>query len=159
MIEKKLKVITITGDQNTGKTTLVKDLYKYLVNQNAFIRFYEAAGAFFEDFNAVVIYHGKVISLCSIGDFSSEGYEEDDELGALEYVKVGIEIAKKYEVDILVNTRTSTNMAENDYKKLLRNEIGDDSYISFSMKTNAYQSECIKFNQSVMASILKEIKK
>lgn len=154
-----MNIITITGNQNTGKTTLVKDLYKYLVSQNAFIRFYEATGAYFEDFNAVVIYHGKVISLCSIGDFSAEGYEENDELGALEYVKGGIEIAKKYKADILVNVRTSTNMTENDYKQLLRNEIENDSFKSISMKTDMLQSECIKFNQSIIDSILKEIEK
>ena len=69
------------------------------------------------------------------------------------------EIAKKYKADILVNVRTSTNMTENDYKQLLRNEIGNDSFKSFSMKTDMLQSECIKFNQSIIDSILKEIEK
>lgn len=159
MCEGKLHVITITGNKNTGKTSLIKDLYRYLVSQNAFIRFYEATGAYLEDFNAVVIYHGKEISLCSIGDFSAEGYERDGDLGALEYIKYGIEIATNYKADILVNVRTSTNMTENDYKQLLRNEIGNDSFKSFSMKTDMLQSECIKFNQSIIDSILKEIEK
>lgn len=159
MNDNKFNIITVIGNPNTGKTTLIRNLYKFFCNQGALIRYYEAAGAHFEDFNAIVIWKEKVIALCSIGDYADEEEETDDYFWPLTYVKNGIEIAKRFKAEILINTRSLNNMTENDYKNFLQKELGEKDYIPCNMESEIFQIECIKQNQKNFDFIINEIMK
>lgn len=100
-----MKVITIEGDQDTGKTTLVRNVLRRLVNDGAEVLYYEATGHLYDDFHAVVIWRSRKITLHSIGDEP-------------EYIQDGIDRAKATWSDILLNTRTLSVDAEK-YKRLL----------------------------------------
>ena len=157
MNEPKPRIITVTGKRNSGKTTLVKNVYNYLVKQGAFILYYDVTGAHFEDIRAVVIWKGKVIALCSIGDYADDDFKTDDTLWPLTYIKDGIDIAIKHKAEILLNTYSSGNMTENDYKQLLKNKFGDEIFTPCLMTKNVYQTDCIKQNQEKLDFILNEI--
>ncbi len=154
-----MKIITIEGNENTGKTTLVKELYRYLNLRGAFVLYYEVTGAHYEDFHAVIIWNSKVIAFCSIGDYADiDENKADDKLWPYAYIKKGIELANKYSAIILINTKTS-NLSNTDYKLLLKEIVKNENYISYKMKDNIFQDECIKQNQEILSSIIKEIEK
>ena len=155
-----MKIITIEGKENTGKTTLVKELYRYLNLRGAFVLYYEVTGAHYEDFHAVIIWNSKVIAFCSIGDYADKDvYNAENKLWPFTYIEKGIELAiRKYPADILINTRT-TNLNETDYKLLLKEKVGNENYISYKTKDIIYQNDCIKHNQEILSSIIKEIEK
>ncbi|MDE6245598.1 MAG: hypothetical protein K2M50_08080 [Treponemataceae bacterium] len=100
-----MKVITIDGEQNSGKTTLVRHVLRRLVNDGAEVLYYEVLGHLRDDFHAVVIWHARKITLCSIGD-------------AITYIRDGIGRAKATWSDILLNTRT-LSVEEEKYKQSL----------------------------------------
>ncbi len=145
-----MKIITITGKQNTGKTTIIKKLYEHLLSQGAFVCYYDVTGAHFEDIHAVVIWKRKVICICSVGD--------DNLHGGLSYIEEGIQIAKKYGTEILINALT-TKIKETDYQMLLKKYNAGECYIPCPMKDNLYKIECIKHNQERLDFILRELEK
>lgn len=100
-----MKVITIEGDENAGKTTLVRNVLRRLVNDGAEVLYYEATGHLYDDFHAVVIWRSRKITLCSIGD-------------KITYIEKGIDRAKATWSDILLNTRT-LSVEEERYKQSL----------------------------------------
>lgn len=106
-----MKVITIEGDQDTGKTTLVRNVLRRLVNDGAEVLYYRVYGHLCDDFHSVVLWRAKKIMLYSIGD-------------RIEYIKEGLEFLEGVDwikgvgADILVNTRTLFVDAEK-YKRLL----------------------------------------
>ena len=86
----KPKIITVIGKSNSGKTTLIKNVYNYLVNQGAFVQYYEASGEHFEDIQAVVIWKCKIIAFCSIGDYCIDNDNQTDNTPTpLIYIKGG----------------------------------------------------------------------
>ena len=87
---------------------------------------------------------------------ADDDYKINGDLWHLSYIKEGIEIARGKEADILINALTS-NIQEDDYKKLLRNIFSNDTYISCNMQSNIFQKDCIKQNQEKLESIIKEI--
>lgn len=103
-----MKIITIEGEQDAGKTTLVRHVLRRLVNDGAEVLYYEATGHLYDDFHAVVIWRSRKITLHSIGDEP-------------EYVQDGIDRAKATWSDILLNTRT-LSVEEEKYKKSLPTE-------------------------------------
>lgn len=151
-----MKIITVIGKSDTGKTTLIKSVYESLKRQGAFVLYYDVTGAHYEDIRAVVIWRGKTIAFCSIGDWADDDYKINGDLWHLSYIKEGIEIARGKEADILINALTS-NIQEDDYKKLLRNIFSNDTYISCNMQSNIFQKDCIKQNQEKLEFIIKEI--
>lgn len=154
-----MKILTIIGKENSGKTTLIKDLFNYLKQNEAFMLYYKVTGAHYEDFHSVLICKGKVIAFCSIGDYADDDvYDANDKLWPLKYIEEGLKLALEYSADILINTRTS-NLNETDYKLLLQKIVKNENYISYKMKDNVFQKDCIKHNQKIFTSIFEEIQK
>lgn len=100
-----MKVITIKGAKNTGKTTLLKYAYKNLLTDGADIIEYDCSDFLTEDIYAYLIWRGLKIVIFSIGD-------------SIEYVKKGIEKANFWKVDVLVNALTTT-ISEDQYRILI----------------------------------------
>lgn len=133
-----MKVITIEGDQDAGKTTLVRHVLHRLVNDGAEVLYYKVCGTFRDDFHAVVIWHARKITLCSIGDLIS-------------YVRDGIARANDTSSEILLNTRT-LSVNEEDYKLSLPSEC---DLHSISVMSNKVDIEAfIKEKQKVLESIM-----
>ncbi len=134
-----MKVITIEGEQNSGKTTLVRNVLRRLVNDGAEVVFYEACGYLYPDFHAVVIWRARKITLCSIGD-------------SISYVHGGVKRAKENSSDILLNTRTLT-VEEEKYKKLLPTEC-DLSSVPVAPPKDENTEAFIRQNQAALESIM-----
>lgn len=100
-----MKVITIKGAKNTGKTTLLKYAYKNLLTDSADIIEYDCSDFLTEDIYAYLVWRGLKIVIFSIGD-------------CIEYVKKGIEKANFWKVDVLVNALTTT-ISEDQYRILI----------------------------------------
>ena len=88
-----MQVITVTGESDAGKTTLIKYLFEQLKNSGGEVLFIKNnIGQNYEDFEAVLFWNGKKIGICSIGD-------------AQKYIDNGLEdIVKKYSpLDFYIN--------------------------------------------------------
>ncbi len=154
--EKKMKVVTVIGKENTGKTTLIKYTLDMLVKSGAFVLYYDVTGAGLDDIRAVVIWNGKVISFCSIGDEADDDEEnENDELWQLSYVKQGIEIAQKNKADIIVNVCNCK--IKNKYKTLLANMLGSENYTPYEIKEKDDAKEQIIQMQNAYNEILRKL--
>lgn len=142
--EKKImKVITVQGECNRGKTALVKYVFETLKQAGAEILYYKEVGAYFEDIHCVLRYDCKVIAICSIGDIADE--EEKDDW---KYIKDGIELAKNYAADVLINVlsipisasyqndnskgdvcdKTKKDETIKKYKDILKDKFSSDKY-------------------------------
>lgn len=134
-----MKVITIEGGKDAGKTTLVRNVLRRLVSEGAEVVFYEAGGYLYPDFHAVVIWRGRKITLCSIGD-------------SITYIREGIKRAKENSSDILLNTRTLT-VEEEKYKQSLSPDC-DLSSVSVAPPKDKNTKAFIKQNQKAFESIM-----
>lgn len=64
-----MQVITVIGETDAGKTTLLKYLFEQLKNSGGELLFLKnSIGKNFEDFEAILYWKGKKIGICSIGD-------------------------------------------------------------------------------------------
>ena len=134
-----MKVITIEGGKDAGKTTLVRNVLRRLVNDGAEVVFYEACGYLYPDFHAVVIWRARKITLCSIGDLFS-------------YIQGGVKRAKENSSDILLNTRTLT-VEEEKYKQLLPTDC-DLRSVPVAPPKDENTEAFIKQNQVALESIM-----
>ncbi len=140
------RVISVTGEENKGKTTLIKFVYDALKQAGANTLFYEQTGAYFEDFKSVLIWNCKIIAICSIGD-------EADEEDLWKYIKDGIDLAINYNADFLINVLSLpipydnydkiTDDAKKDklkqktkdeYKNILKQKLSTDKYESINLE-------------------------
>lgn len=111
-----MKIITVTGKENTGKTTLIWTIYNNLLENGAEITYFNLLGRDSKDFHAMVVWKGKIIAICSIGDISDNNDEQ--------YIKDGIEMAKEHDAEILLNALSDFIDKKNNhsitiYEKLL----------------------------------------
>ena len=134
-----MKVITIEGGKDAGKTTLVRTVLRRLVNDGAEVVFDEACGYLYPDFHAVVIWRARKITLCSIGD-------------SIDYVHGGVKRAKENSSDILLNTRTLT-VEEEKYKKLLPPDC-DLRSVPVAPPKDKNTEAFIRQNQAALESIM-----
>lgn len=134
-----MKVITIEGGKDAGKTTLVRNVLRRLVSDGAEVVFYEACGYLYPDFHAVVIWRARKITLCSIGD-------------SISYVHGGVKRAKENSSDILLNTRTLT-VEEEKYKQSLPTEC-DLRSVPVAPPKDENTEAFIRQNQAALESIM-----
>ena len=134
-----MKIYTISGCSNTGKTTFIKYVYERLINEGADLIFYKKTGRFYDDFYALVYWNQMSIALCSIGDKSTKsdcqfdkGLKINNE--KLAYIQRGIEMATRFHADFLINTRNEDEISENKYKSLLK-EYQISDYEPFHLKS------------------------
>lgn len=64
------KIITVYGDGNTGKTTVINEIYDFLIKNGAtVVHKKKQIGGDKNDFTAVLSYKGKNIAFLSMGDY------------------------------------------------------------------------------------------
>ncbi|MDY6030436.1 MAG: hypothetical protein SPI86_01610 [Treponemataceae bacterium] len=165
-----MKIITIFGDENVGKTTLVWDVFNKLMETGAELTYFHVFGADGRDFHAIVVWEGKIIAICSIGDVA---YEEDikdsgiseDEKSFL-YVKNGIDMARKYKAEILLNV-VSNSIKEKcpdikeKYEELLKDDNQKNEVLStvlFERKSTDLIEVAIKKRQECRNAIIKDLR-
>jgi len=151
-----LKVITIFGDNNSGKTTLINYVFTKLMETGGELTYYHIIGADTRDFHAIVIWEGLIIAFCSIGDPADEEIENK-----WKYIEDGIENAKKFNAEILLNA-VSYNI-ENDmqttinkYEEILNNEQPFKKIILDKKKDEKIEM-IIKKKQNNCKSIIKDL--
>lgn len=143
-----MRIITVMGDSDIGKTTTIKDALVKLLSKGAVLIFYKVIGADNQDFHAVVLWKSRVIALCSLGD-------SDDKNGGFEFVVEGLNLAKRYNADVLVNALSYSikngdkDETEKEYSVILNNTLRTAKYIPIE--------PC--FFKSSVRKIIREIKK
>ena len=155
--EKQMKIITVVGNTNTGKTTLIKYTFDMLVRNGAFVLYYDVTGAKLDDIRAVVIWNGKVISFCSIGDEADDDIEdENDFFWRLSYIRDGIKIATSHKAEIFLN---ACNLSlKDDYKTLLTSMIGSDSYECCKLEEKNSGTDFVMQTQKKYNELLEKMK-
>ena len=165
------RIITVVGENQRGKTTLIKHLYEILKQLGAEQLFFKLTGAYFEDFYAVVFWNGKKIAICSIGDksYDNDVIEATDNItnNNIIYIQRGLILAKNYKADILVNTLSVPTPQDktkhetlDEYEKLLMNSFSSSVFIPINLeyiKPGDYTP--IKTKQEKCNEIIDEIKK
>lgn len=106
-----MKLIVFKGKDNIGKTTSIRHVFETLIDKGAEVKKYDAQGRWYDDFLAILEYHGKKIVICSLGDL----------IGA---VRNGRELAIENDADILIVAWT--NRLENRYD--FTEEFPNDKY-------------------------------
>lgn len=92
-----MKIITLKGKSNSGKTTAITNIFEKLKGKGAVVQFFERTGADNKDFIALITYNNKEIAFCSIGDVADEGDSP------IEYIMNGINFAYERNADIFIN--------------------------------------------------------
>lgn len=109
-----MKIITIKGGKNSGKTTTIRNIYQKLtVMKGAKILEFETAGFDKTDFDATVTVKDKIVVIRSYGD-------------GISYVRSGLQYAKSKQADFFINAWNSD--LDKDYdisKELPEPEIHD----------------------------------
>lgn len=153
ILSRTMKIITVSGPDNSGKTTLIQYVFQKLISDGGKITYYEACGARVDDFNAVIVWHGKIIAFCSIGDKPDYGKKNEN---GLQNIENGIRLADQHFVDILLNARTE-DISEVDYKNCLEKHFGNDFYIPIKLcKPNSLET-LIKNQQLSFELIMREV--
>ncbi|MBQ9207423.1 MAG: hypothetical protein IJ158_12040 [Treponema sp.] len=112
-----MKIITIKGNQNSGKTTLIKYAFDNLKHDGAEILEYKVSGHLQDDFTAIILWRGIKVYIQSLGDIN----DETDE-GQMSWIKDGVKNAEKLNADVLINAFTSI-LDEKDYLAFLSPKI------------------------------------
>ncbi len=112
-VEKKtIRIITVSGKPDAGKTTLIWAVYNKLMETGGELTYFHIVGADARDFHAIVVWEGKIIALCSIGDVADKAVKDD-----WRYIREGIEMARNHEVEILINALSLEGvLTEGGYK-------------------------------------------
>lgn len=91
----KMKIITIKGGKNSGKTTTIRNIYQKLtVMKNSKILEFTPAGFDKTDFDAIVSIKNKIVVIRSYGD-------------GISYVRTGLQYAKSKQADFFINAWNS----------------------------------------------------
>ena len=94
-MNKKMKIITIKGAKNSGKTTTIRNIYQKLtVMKDSKILDFKPAGFDKTDFDAIVSVQNHIIVIRSYGD-------------GISYVRTGLQYAKSEEADLFINAWNS----------------------------------------------------
>lgn len=90
-----MKIITIKGRKNSGKTTTIRNIYqKVTVMKDSKILDFTPAGFDKTDFDAIVSVKNKIVVFRSYGD-------------GISYVRTGLQYAKSKEADVFINAWNS----------------------------------------------------
>ena len=105
-----MEIITIFGDQNTGKTTLITSLFHHLVFLGATFSC-KFIGRDKRDIQAKIIYNNKTITFYSIGDYANKKKPE-------KYIQDGFNFAKNEKSDYYINAYSTGFLKKDDYLKI-----------------------------------------
>ena len=150
-----MEIITISGDENVGKTTLIWAVYNKLLADGAESVYFNIVGADAKDFHAVIVWNGKIITFCSIGDIADKK-ENDD----WKYIEDGIEMALNHNAEILINALSlNSGLTEGGYKNLLKKtpKIKSDKYVPIDLICQSMVEKQIQQKQTKLDEVLKLI--
>lgn len=153
--KRRFEVITVTGAENVGKTTLVWAVYNKLLADGAESVYFHIVGADAKDFHAVVIWNGKIIAFCSIGDRADK-----KENNNWKYIEDGIEMALNHNAEILINALSlNSGLTEGGYKNLLKKtpKIKSDKYVPIDLICQSTVEKQIQQKQIKLNELLKLI--
>ncbi len=85
-----MQIITIIGEDNSGKTSLLQYMLNQIKNTGAEIISFSRLGHNYDDFESILFWKGKKIAICSIGD-------------AEKYIVEGLHRAKDSNPDYIIN--------------------------------------------------------
>ncbi len=138
-----MKIITVKGESDSGKTTLIKYVFLKLIHKGAKIIFFENRGDKKQDFHAVVFWEAHTIAFCSAGDIDNPDFEE------------GLNLAVKYNANILINALSiDQGLFIDGYKNLL-----DKQYDIKNFKEDVITIESSKYKKRINCKkIIKSIK-
>lgn len=151
-----LKVITIFGDTNSGKTTLINYVFTKLMETGGELTYYHIIGADTRDFHAIVIWEGLIIAFCSIGDPADEEIENN-----WDNIEKGIKTAKDFKAEILLNAvsydiEKDSQTTKTEYIKKL-DKANLFSSIMLDKKKDEKIEMIIKKKQNYCKSIIKDL--
>lgn len=107
-----MKIITIQGKSNSGKTTLIRNIFLKLLKKDAEIIFFENRGDKKQDFHAVIIWKSRTIAFCSAGDIDTPDWN---------IIEEGLNLFVKYNANILINALSiDQGLTIDGYKNLLK---------------------------------------
>lgn len=108
----KMQIITVQGKSNSGKTTLIRNIFLKLIKNGAGIVFFENRGESKQDFLAVIIWKSRTIAFCSAGDIDTPDWN---------IVEEGLKLSEKYNANILINALSiDQGLTIDGYKNLLK---------------------------------------
>lgn len=109
-----MKIITVQGESNSGKTTLIRYVFLKLIHKGAKIVFFENRGDRKQDFYAVIDWDSRTIVFCSAGDIDNPNWN---------IVEEGLKHAEKYKANILINALSiDQGLTIDGYKNLLNKQ-------------------------------------
>lgn len=145
-----MKIITLKGKSNSGKTTAITNIFEKLKELDTVVQFFERIGADKKDFMALITLNRKKIALCSIGDIADKGHSP------IEYIMNGINFAYERNADIFINAFSEDTLPVTfeTYKLFF---YGEDSTKPLPMSIQKSQSEYETQKNKITEEILNEI--
>ena len=166
-VKRPFKIITVFGLENSGKTTLIWNVFNKLLEDGGELTYLHLVGHDANDFHAIVVWKGKIIAICSIGDKADKN-EGDDE----KYIKDGVNVALDYEAELLLNTMSDFSDKPNnvltkevfdkmksDYEKILVKMKIYGAYKKFKIERRDTVEKIIKQKQILSNLIINEMQK
>ncbi len=109
------------------KTTLIWAIFNKLMETGGELTYFHLVGADANDFHTVVVWQGKIITICSIGDKADP--ESGDEW---KYIKDGIQLALDKKTEILLNVFSDEcNTGKEKYTEILLEMKVDNPFKCF----------------------------
>lgn len=144
-----MRVITLMGESNTGKTTTIRNVYLNLWNDetNTERISFETEGGDKCDFISILEYKRKLIVIKSLGDKNDEGENP------FEWVESGLKIARLVKADILINTLNTKTLDETKYNEL----VSTDDLYAFRIYGKKYDEMLWQENE-ICKNIIDKIK-
>lgn len=113
-------IITVTGAENTGKTTFIKYIFFRLIKQGAEIIHFESIGHAKQDFHAIILWNSRIIGFYSAGDLANPDWS---------IITEGLDFAEKYNASILINALSiGSGLTVGGYENLLNKRYGTKSF-------------------------------
>lgn len=144
-----MKIITIKGESNAGKTTLIWKIYRELwENEKNIIRVsFENDGGDKYDFITILKINDKTIVIKSLGD---AGRKND-----FSWIKNGWKIANAVNADVLLNTLDTDDLDERKYCDFIKPNI--PIFIPIEKKETV--EEMAQQEETLLRQILDELKR
>lgn len=163
-VKRPFKIITVFGLENSGKTTLIWNVFNKLLEEDGELTYFQLTGNDTNDFHAIVVWKGKVIAICSIGD-KSDG---DDG----RYIEEGIKVAIEYKAELLLNamsdffdettnflTKEIFDKMNSEYEKILDKMKVCSIYKKFKIERRDTVEKIIKQKQILCDLIIDAMQK
>ena len=127
-----MKVLTISGNSDIGKTTTIRHIFETLIDMKAVVKDYKPLGRWYDDFISTIVFNKKIIVINSLGDLVGT-------------IKDGKKKALEINADLLINA-WNENLGK-DYFSIFPPDIFETTIIS--------GKELIPINQELRQNIQK----